>query len=64
VSAVLRDEDNQPFVYIEEPSQGYERRTVTLGSRIDERYAITRGLQPGDRVVSKGGLFLQFAQSQ
>ncbi len=64
VSAVLRDEDNQPFVYIEQPSHGYERRTVTLGSRIDERYAIKQGLQPGDHVVSKGGLFLQFAQSQ
>jgi cobalt-zinc-cadmium efflux system membrane fusion protein len=64
VSAVLRDEDNQPFVYVEKPSRGYERRTVTLGSRIDERYAITQGLQPGDHVVSRGGLFLQFAQSQ
>jgi cobalt-zinc-cadmium efflux system membrane fusion protein len=64
VAAVLRDEDNQPFVYVEAPTHGYERRTVTLGSRIDERYAITNGLQPGDHVVSEGGLFLQFAQSQ
>ncbi len=64
VSAVLRDEDNQPFVYVEQSERGYERRTVTLGSRIDQRYAITQGLQPGDHVVSEGGLFLQFAQSQ
>ena len=64
VSAVLRDEDNQPFVYIEKPSRGYERRTVTLGSRLADRYAIARGLEPGDHVVSEGGLFLQFAQSQ
>lgn len=64
VSAVLRDDDNQPFVYVEDSTHGYHRRTVTLGSRIDDRYVIARGLQPGDHVVSKGGLFLQFAQSQ
>ena len=64
VSAVLRDEDNQPFVFVEDTSGGYERRTVQLGSRIDERYDITHGLKSGDRVVSEGGLFLQFAQSQ
>jgi cobalt-zinc-cadmium efflux system membrane fusion protein len=64
VSAVLRDEDNQPFVYVEGAKGGYERRTVQLGSRIDDRYVITGGLTAGDRVVSEGGLFLQFAQSQ
>lgn len=64
VAAVLRDEDNQPFVYVEGPAHAYERRTVTLGSRIDDRYAITKGLQPGDHVVARGGLFLQFAESQ
>ena len=64
VSAVLRDEDNQPFVFIQDSAGHYERRTVKLGSRIDERYDISQGLHPGDRVISQGGLFLQFAQSQ
>ena len=64
VSAVLRDEDNQPFVFIQDSSGSYRRRTVQLGSRIEERYSISRGLRPGERVISQGGLFLQFAQSQ
>jgi cobalt-zinc-cadmium efflux system membrane fusion protein len=64
VSAVLRDEDNNPFVYIQNASGAYERRTVTLGQRIADRWAVTAGLVPGDRVVSQGGLFLQFAESQ
>lgn len=64
VSAVLRDEDNQPFVFIQDSAGAYRRRTVQLGSRIDERYNISHGLQPGDHVISQGGLFLQFAQSQ
>jgi membrane fusion protein, heavy metal efflux system len=64
VSAVLRDEDNRPFVFIQDSAGRYERRTVELGSRIDERYEINDGLHPGDRVISQGGLFLQFAQSQ
>jgi membrane fusion protein, heavy metal efflux system len=64
VSAVLRDEDNQPFVFIQDSAGSYRRRTVQLGSRIEERYSISGGLRPGERVISQGGLFLQFAQSQ
>jgi cobalt-zinc-cadmium efflux system membrane fusion protein len=64
VSAVLRDEDNRPFVFIQDPAGRYERRTVKLGSRIDERYEISDGLHAGDHVISRGGLFLLFAQSQ
>lgn len=64
VSAVLRDEDNQPFIFLQSPDGAYERRTVTLGERVGDRYEIAAGLKAGERVVSEGGLFLQFAQSQ
>jgi len=64
VSAVLRDEDNRPFVFIQDSAGRYERRTVELGSRLDERYEISSGVHAGDRVISQGGLFLQFAESQ
>jgi cobalt-zinc-cadmium efflux system membrane fusion protein len=64
VGAVLRDEDNQPFVFVELGNGRYERRTVGLGSRVGNQYPVTSGLAPGDRIVSEGGLFLQFAQSQ
>ncbi|HEU4641823.1 MAG TPA: efflux RND transporter periplasmic adaptor subunit [Gemmatimonadaceae bacterium] len=64
VSAVLRDEDNQPFLFVQSPDGAYARRSVTLGERVDDRYEITAGLAAGEHVVSEGGLFLQFAQSQ
>jgi len=64
VSAVLRDENNLPFVFVQQPGNGFERRQVTLGSRVNDKYEISAGLQEGERVISAGGLFLQFAQSQ
>jgi cobalt-zinc-cadmium efflux system membrane fusion protein len=42
----------------------FERRTVTLGHRVDEHYEITEGLASGDQVVTEGELFLQFALTQ
>lgn len=65
VGAVLRDDDNQPFVYVATPRAGaFARRTVVLGERIGDLLKIVKGLTAGDRVVTEGGLFLQFAQAQ
>ncbi len=64
VSAVLRDDDNQPFVYVDQGNGAYLRRGVVLGERVGDRYAIASGISAGERVVSNGALFLQFAQSQ
>lgn len=64
VSAILRDEENLPFVYVALPDGSFARRRVTLGYRVDDRYDVTSGLQAGDRVVVEGGLFVQFLQNQ
>ncbi|HEX5178210.1 MAG TPA: efflux RND transporter periplasmic adaptor subunit, partial [Gemmatimonadaceae bacterium] len=64
IAAVLRDEDNNPFVYVQDANGAFERRSVTLGERLAGQYQIAAGLQPAEKVVSQGGLFLQFAQSQ
>ena len=63
-SAVLRDDQNLPFVYLARPNDRYARRQVTIGSRVDDQYEVTAGLSAGDRVVVDGALFLQFAGSQ
>jgi cobalt-zinc-cadmium efflux system membrane fusion protein len=63
VSAVLRDDENLPFVYVT-AGDGYARRHVTLGYRTGDQYDITEGLAAGDRIVVDGGIFLQFVQSQ
>ncbi|HJS92071.1 MAG TPA: efflux RND transporter periplasmic adaptor subunit [Steroidobacteraceae bacterium] len=64
VSAVLRDDENLPFVYVLAADGSYARRAVTLGTRLDDRYVIPQGLSPGDRVVVDGGIFLHFIQTQ
>ena len=64
VSAVLRDDENLPFVYIALPDGSFARRHVTLGYRDTQNEDVTSGLSAGDRIVSNGALFLQFMQSQ
>jgi cobalt-zinc-cadmium efflux system membrane fusion protein len=63
-SAVLRDADNLPFVFLARGERGFERRQVTVGSHVGDRLEITSGLAAGDRVITQGGLFLQFAENQ
>lgn len=62
-SAVLRDSENQPFVYVEASPNQFGRRPVTVGESLRGQTQITAGLQPGDRVIGDGSLFLQFANS-
>jgi cobalt-zinc-cadmium efflux system membrane fusion protein len=62
-SAVLRDTENQPFVYAAASANQFGRRSVTLGESLNGKTEIISGLKPGDQVVGNGGLFLQFANS-
>jgi len=64
VSAVLRDDENLPFVYVTLPDRSFARRHVTLGYRDSQNYEVISGLATGERIVSNGALFLQFMQSQ
>ena len=64
VSAVLRNEENLPFVYVGQPDGGFQRRRVILGRQTGEQYEVTSGLKEGDQIVTEGGLFLQFLQDQ
>ncbi|HEX4104726.1 MAG TPA: efflux RND transporter periplasmic adaptor subunit [Rhizomicrobium sp.] len=64
VSAVLRDEENLPFVYVMQSDGSFARRHVTLGNRSADRYDIPNGLRPGERIVADGAIFVQFMQNQ
>jgi RND family efflux transporter MFP subunit len=64
VSAVLRDDDNLPFVYVEDKDGSFARWHVTLGIHSGDRDQVLSGLRPGERIVSDGALFLRFMQSQ
>jgi cobalt-zinc-cadmium efflux system membrane fusion protein len=62
-SAVLRDDENQPFVYVATSSNQFGRRQVDIGQSENGETQILKGLSPGDKVVGNGSLFLQFANS-
>ncbi len=64
VSAILRDDENLPFVYVVQPDGGYARRRVTLGYRSGDQYTISNGLKAAEQIVADGGLFVQFMQTQ
>ena len=63
-AAVLRDTENQPFVYAQiKVSNQFERRLVKIGDSQAGRTQINDGLKEGERVVGDGSLFLQFKNS-
>ena len=64
VGAILRDDENLPFVYVTRTDGSFARQHVTLGYRTGEQYEIADGLKAGDRIVVDGGLFVQFMQNQ
>ncbi len=64
VSAILRDDENLPFVYVAQSDGSFARRHVTLGPRTGDQVVIPDGLATGDRIVDDGALFIQFRQIQ
>ena len=62
-AAVLRDTENQPFVYVQTDTNKFARRLVTLGSSSNGRTQIATGLKEGEHLVGDGSLFLQFKNS-
>ena len=62
-SSILRDDENQPFVYVATSSNQFGRRQVDIAQSENGQTQILKGLSPGDKVAAKGSLFLQFANS-
>jgi cobalt-zinc-cadmium efflux system membrane fusion protein len=62
-SAVLRDTENQPFVYVLQDQNKFARRLVSVVEGGNGRTIVTNGLKEGERVAGDGALFLQFRNS-
>lgn len=63
VASVLRNTENQPFVYVQTGPTDFSRRMVDVGETQDGQTEILSGLSPGEKVVADGSLFLQFQNS-
>lgn len=62
-SALLRNDENQPFVYVARGQNEFGQQLVSIGESHNGRTQILSGLRVGERVVADGSLFLQFANS-
>jgi cobalt-zinc-cadmium efflux system membrane fusion protein len=62
-SSVLRDDNNQPFVYVAIGANQFGRYQVEIGQSENGQTQILKGISVGERVVGDGSLFLQFANS-
>jgi cobalt-zinc-cadmium efflux system membrane fusion protein len=62
-SAVLYDTDNLPFVYVQTEGNRFAQRQTATGAQQDDKFEILGGLKEGERVVSEGAVFLQFANT-
>ena len=63
VASVLRNAENQPFVYVQTAPTQFSRRMVEVGETQEGRIQILSGLSAGEKVVADGSLFLQFQNS-
>jgi len=62
-SAILHDDNNQPFLYVANGADQFGRHDVELGESQNGQTQILNGISVGERVVGDGSLFLQFANS-
>jgi multidrug efflux pump subunit AcrA (membrane-fusion protein) len=65
-AAILRNSENQPFVYVAAnagQAGQFAQRLVTIGDSQEGKTQVLSGLRAGERVVADGSLFLQFANS-
>jgi cobalt-zinc-cadmium efflux system membrane fusion protein len=62
-AAILRDDNNEPYVYVLSGANQFKRSDVQLGQMQDGKTQIVKGVFAGEKVVGNGSLFLQFANS-
>jgi len=62
-TAVLYDEQNFPFVYVQVEPGKYAQRLVKLGGQQGDDTQVTDGLKAGEPVVAQRSVFLQFANT-
>jgi cobalt-zinc-cadmium efflux system membrane fusion protein len=62
-TAVLYDEQNFPFVYVQMEPGKFAQRQIKIGAQRQDQTEVLDGVKEGDRVVSQGSVFLQFANT-
>jgi cobalt-zinc-cadmium efflux system membrane fusion protein len=60
-SAILRNDENLPFVYVEVQPAKFAQRLVNVGVEQGEETELVSGVKEGEKIVAQGAVFLQFA---
>jgi multidrug efflux pump subunit AcrA (membrane-fusion protein) len=60
-ATAIVDDAGRPIVFVQREGETFERRAVTLGPRSGDVVQITEGLEPGNRVVTKGAYLVRLA---
>lgn len=63
-ASAVQDENGAQVVYVQIAGNRFERRQVQTGSRDGERVAILDGLEPGQRVVSRGAYLVRLSTAK
>lgn len=61
--SALSEQQGTYFVYVQLDDECYTKRPVTLGATSGDRREILSGINPGDRIVTKGTTFVRLAES-
>ncbi|MBD5370227.1 MAG: efflux RND transporter periplasmic adaptor subunit [Bacteroides sp.] len=59
----LSEDQGVHYIYIQVDEEGYRRRQVSVGKSDGRRVEITSGLQPGERVVTRGAVHVRLASA-
>lgn len=62
-ASALIDDDGQDVVFVQTGGESFERRAVTTGIHDGGFVEVTKGLEPGERVVTEGAYAVRLASS-
>jgi cobalt-zinc-cadmium efflux system membrane fusion protein len=57
-SGSVFQDNNKCFLFVQNGPDGYVKREVCVISIPDNRFLVRSGIQPGDVIVSEGGIYL------
>lgn len=62
-ASAVQDESGTQVAYLQQGGESFERRIVQTGSRDGDSIAILAGIEPGQRVVSRGAYLVRLSRS-
>jgi multidrug efflux pump subunit AcrA (membrane-fusion protein) len=62
-ASAVQDESGTQIVYVQTGGESFERRIVQTGARDGDNISILAGVEPGQRIVSRGAYLVRLSRS-